>query len=100
MLNNDRSTAAPKGRETPRSRLTERLNRGKILIILGGVMVFAGLVFCSTTMTTTTGSVVSEPIGFLTEGLWSISIGAVIGIRGAYHYINAVLEMGYAEDFI
>lgn len=73
-----------------------RLRRGKILIAAGTIIATIGIaVYCTTIFI---GDMDQEPARFLREGLIIIGTGLAVWGVGAVKYLNAALDIGYADD--
>ena len=81
---------------TPRPSAKMRVRHGKIMVVIGTLVAFLGIVIYLTTMMI--GDLNHEPPRFLTEGLMTIGVGLAIWLYGAFKHLNAVMDLGPSED--
>src|SRR3990170_1274768 len=89
-----RPLVEPKAKPRPSAKM--RVRHGKILVVIGTLVAFLGIVIYLTTMMIS--DLNHEPARFLTEGLMTIGAGLAIWLYGAFKHLNAVMDLGPSED--
>lgn len=89
-----RPLVEPEARPRPSAKM--RVRHGKIVVVIGTLVAFLGIVIYLTTMMI--ADLNHEPARFQTEGLMTIGAGLAIYLFGAFRYLNAVMELGPSED--
>jgi hypothetical protein len=80
----------------PRPDAKTRARHGKILVVIGTLVAFLGVVIYIAKLMV--GDLNHEPVAYPTEGLLTIGAGLAIWLYGAFKHLNAVMDLGPSED--